>query len=60
MKKKPQMVTAGTAQNDVDDPMGVIPTAQANPSKFKEVEIKAGQFPDEPRTGEMGTDYQPP
>ena len=54
------MVTAGTAQNDVDDPMGVIPTAQANPSKFKEVEIKAGQFPDEPRTGEMGTDYQPP
>ena len=40
--------------------MGVIPTAQANPSKFKEVEIKAGQFPDEPKTGEMGTDYQPP
>lgn len=28
MKKKPVMVTGGTAQdNDVDDPMGVIPTA---------------------------------
>lgn len=60
MKKKgPVMVVGGTTDGE-DDPMGLIPTAQANPSKFKEVEIKAGQFDDEPQTCEMGTDYQPP
>ena len=41
MKKKPVMVVGGTTDGE-EDTMGLIPTAQANPSKFKEVEIKAG------------------
>jgi hypothetical protein len=41
MKKKPIMVVGGTTDGD-EDTMGLIPTAQANPTKFKEVEIKAG------------------
>jgi hypothetical protein len=41
MKKKPVMVMGGTTDGE-EDTMGLIPTAQANPSKFKEVEIKAG------------------
>jgi hypothetical protein len=50
MKKpqdKPKMVTGGTTTEDGDDdPAGLIPSVSANPGKFKEVEIKSGQFLD--------------
>lgn len=37
------MVT-GSTSTEGEDPVGLIPSAAANPSKYKEVEIKAGQF----------------
>lgn len=53
--KKPVMMTGGTTtEAEDDDPMGLIPSVAANPSKFKEVEIKSGQFPDD-ETAESGT-----
>ena len=40
---KPKMVTGGTSTDmGEDDPAGLIPSVAANPSKFKEVEIKSG------------------
>jgi hypothetical protein len=41
MKKDPSTVVGGTTDGE-EDTMGLIPTTQANPTKFKEVEIKAG------------------